>query len=67
MLKVSFIFQKKNITTKRPGDGISPFDIDKILKLKAKKNFLHDEKIGFSSFKAVRQGPMDGSEAISLR
>ena len=38
-------FTKKNITAKRPGDGISPFEIDKILKLKAKKNFLHDEKI----------------------
>ena len=38
-------FTKKNITTKRPGDGISPFDIDKVLKLKAKKNFFYDEKI----------------------
>ena len=30
-------FTKNNIVAKRPGDGISPFNIDRVLKLKAKK------------------------------
>lgn len=38
-------FTKSNITSKRPGNGISPFQINKIIKLKAKKNFEFDEKI----------------------
>lgn len=38
-------FSKKNLATKRPGDGISPMDINKLLKLKAKKTFLPDEQI----------------------
>lgn len=38
-------FTKNNIIAKRPGDGISPFSIDRVFKLKAKKNFDIDEKI----------------------
>ena len=36
---------KKNISFKRPGDGISPMDQKKIIGKLAKKNFLKDEKI----------------------
>jgi len=38
-------FKALNITTKRPGNGISPLLWNKILKLKAKKNFEQDELI----------------------
>lgn len=38
-------FSKKNLTVKRPGNGISPFDINKLFKMKAKKNYYPDEKI----------------------
>ena len=37
-------FTKNNIIAKRPGDGISPFSIDRVFKLKTKKNFDIDEK-----------------------
>ena len=40
-------FTKNNIIAKRPGDGISPFSIDRVFKLKAKKNFDIDEKLRF--------------------
>lgn len=39
------IFNKDNLTTKRPGNGISPIKWYKILGKKAKKNFLKDEQI----------------------
>ena len=39
------IFSKNNLTSKRPFDGISPMNIDKIIGKKAKKKFLKDEKI----------------------
>ena len=38
-------FTKRNITTKRPGNGISPMRFKKILGKKAKKSFLKDEII----------------------
>lgn len=38
-------FNHQNLTTKRPGTGISPFLWNKVLKLKAKKNFKQDELI----------------------
>ena len=44
-IKKGDFFSNQNITLKRPGDGISPFSYNKLLKLKAKKNFYKDEKI----------------------
>jgi len=38
-------FETSNLTTKRPGDGISPFKWNKVLGLKALKNFKKDELI----------------------
>ncbi len=38
-------FTIKNITAKRPGDGLCPSLIDKIINKKSKKNFYPDEKI----------------------
>ena len=38
-------FNPKNISTKRPGNGISPMEWDKILGKKAKCNFEKDERI----------------------
>jgi len=38
-------FSKKNLTVKRPGDGISPFHIDKLYKLKSNKSYHPNEKI----------------------
>ena len=38
-------FTKKNITAKRPGTGISPMLINKVIGKTAKKNFQHDELI----------------------
>jgi N,N'-diacetyllegionaminate synthase len=39
------MFSEKNITTKRPGTGISPVQWDKILGKRAKRNFKEDELI----------------------
>lgn len=39
------VFNSKNLTTKRPGNGISPIKWYKILGKKAKKTFLKDEQI----------------------
>ena len=38
-------FTKKNLTTKRPGNGISPIKFSTILGRKAKKDFVEDEII----------------------
>lgn len=38
-------FQKENIDVKRPGTGINPMDINKVLGKKAKRNFKLDEPI----------------------
>ena len=38
-------FNHENISTKRPGNGISPMELDKILGKKAKRNFKKDEQI----------------------
>jgi N,N'-diacetyllegionaminate synthase len=44
-IKKGDFFNEKNITTKRPGTGISPMKWKKILGKKAKKNFKKDEII----------------------
>jgi N,N'-diacetyllegionaminate synthase len=38
-------FTEENITTKRPGNGISPMRWNEVIGLKAKKDFFFDEKI----------------------
>lgn len=38
-------FSRKNITTKRPGSGISPMNWDKVIANKAKRDFKKDELI----------------------
>lgn len=38
-IKIGDIFSEQNITTKRPGNGISPLKINKFLGKKSKKNF----------------------------
>ena len=38
-------FRKENLTTKRPGNGISPMKFNELINLKAKKIFLKDELI----------------------
>jgi N-acetylneuraminate synthase len=38
-------FTYKNLTTKRPGNGLSPFEIKKIINKRSKKKFLPDEQI----------------------
>lgn len=44
-IKKGEIFSEQNITTKRPGDGISPMKWDSIMGTVAKKDYKHDEKI----------------------
>ena len=44
-IKKGEIFTKKNITTKRPGSGVSPFKINKFLGKKSPKNFKKDQLI----------------------
>ncbi len=44
-IKKGEIFNKNNITTKRPGRGISPFKIKKFLGKKSTKQFKKDEFI----------------------
>ena len=44
-IKKGEIFSKKNITTKRPGRGVSPFKINKFLGKKSSKNFKKDQFI----------------------
>ena len=39
------LFTSNNLTTKRPGDGLSPMLWNKVLGKKAKKNYLKDQKI----------------------
>tara|TARA_Y100001958_G_C21173255_1_gene504582 strand:- start:231 stop:1250 length:1020 start_codon:yes stop_codon:yes gene_type:complete len=38
-------FSYKNLTTKRPGNGLSPMKIENIIGKKAKKNFFKDQQI----------------------
>ena len=42
-IKVGEVFTDKNLTTKRPGTGISPMKWERILGKKAKKNYSPDE------------------------
>ena len=44
-IKKGDIFTKYNLTTKRPGDGLSPIFWNETLGFKAKKNYKEDEKI----------------------
>ncbi len=44
-IKAGTIFSKENITTKRPGDGISPMHWYEVLGRVAKKDFEEDERI----------------------
>ena len=44
-IKKGKIFTEDNITTKRPGDGISPMEWDNIIGKTASKTFMKDEKI----------------------
>lgn len=44
-IKKGEFFSEKNITTKRPGNGISPMQWDNIIGKKAEKNFSEDELI----------------------
>jgi N,N'-diacetyllegionaminate synthase len=44
-IKVGEVFTTKNLTTKRPGSGISPMYWDEVLGKKALRNFIEDELI----------------------
>jgi sialic acid synthase SpsE len=44
-IKVGEVFSIENITTKRPGIGISPMHWDEVLGQKAKRDFMVDELI----------------------
>ncbi|MDI7189572.1 N-acetylneuraminate synthase [Leptospira santarosai] len=44
-IKAGEIFTRENLTTKRPGDGISPMRFDEVIGLKAKRDFFEDELI----------------------
>ena len=44
-IKMGELFSENNITTKRPGYGLSPMKWEKIIGKKSKKNFKRDELI----------------------
>lgn len=44
-IKMGEVFSGKNITAKRPGNGISPMEWGKVIGQKAKRNFIEDEMI----------------------
>lgn len=44
-IKQGELFTEKNLTTKRPGNGISPMEWDKVLGKRAIRDFLEDELI----------------------
>ena len=44
-IKKGEIFTEQNLTTKRPGNGLSPFKIKRILGKKSKKNYKKDQQI----------------------
>lgn len=44
-IKTGDVFTEKNITVKRPGDGISPMRWDEVIGTKASKDFVEDELI----------------------
>jgi len=44
-IKKGTLFTKENLTTKRPGNGISPMQFDNVIGLKAKKDFSKDDLI----------------------
>ncbi len=50
-IKKGELFSEENITTKRPGNGISAWNWNKILGKKAEKNFKEDDLITHSSLK----------------
>jgi N,N'-diacetyllegionaminate synthase len=45
-IKQGEMFNTENLTTKRPGDGISPMRLDEVLGKKAPRDFAVDELIG---------------------
>ena len=45
------VFSDQNLTTKRPGNGISPMLINKLIGKKSKHNYKKDKKINFLEFK----------------
>ena len=44
-IKAGEVFTEENLTTKRPGDGVSPMRWYEVLGQKAKRDFAEDEKI----------------------
>ena len=44
-IKKGTVFTRDNITTKRPGTGISPMRFDEVVGLKAKQDFCKDDLI----------------------
>ena len=44
-IKKGEIFSDLNLTAKRPGNGLSPFSLNKILGKKSKKNYKKDQQI----------------------
>lgn len=44
-IKAGEVFTEDNLTTKRPGDGISPMRWHEVLGQTAKRDFAEDEKI----------------------
>lgn len=44
-IKKGEVFSENNLTTKRPGDGISPMKWDEIIGTKAQKDYIEDELI----------------------
>ncbi len=44
-IKRNEIFSRKNLTTKRPGNGLSPMLFDQLIGKKSERNFKEDEKI----------------------
>ena len=46
-IKKGEIFSDLNLTAKRPGNGLSPFSLNKILGKKSKKNYKKDQQIKF--------------------
>ena len=44
-IKKGEIFSELNLTAKRPGNGLSPFSLNKVLGKKSKRNFKKDQQI----------------------
>lgn len=53
-IKKSEKLTKKHLTAKRPGDGISPMEIDKIISCVANKDLDIDHKLDWSDIKSIK-------------